>query len=382
MTGERFDDDRGIELSRRGLLQAVGATALGTGIASGTATADADDIDPPDGREWRQVWSDEFDGNSIDTDTWTFETGGGCGQNGELGTGCNWGNNEAQYYTDGDNAWVEDGALVIEAREEEAPNGVHEYTSARLKTSGKKSTQYGRIDIRATLPQGQGIWPALWMLGNDIGQQGWPDCGEIDIVELVGHEPATVHGTVHGPGYSGANGIGSGYTLGSGTFNEGPHTFSIVWDPDRIEWFVDGEQYHTVTRSQVEAAGNEWVYDDSFFFIFNVAVGGLWPGYPDETTTFPQQMRVEYIREYEAVESGGETPTLEPIGDSDSPPTDPDVDGLYEDLNANGRLDSDDVVQFFQHKDEAAVTDHLDKYDFNGNGRIDYDDIAQLFDEL
>lgn len=300
---------------RRRFLEAVGLGTAGLAAVAGTteeataaATTAADVPDDLDGRQWQLVWSDEFEGETIDTDTWTFETGGGCGEGGQLDTDCTWGNQESQYYTDGDNAWIEDGTLVLEAREEAAPSGIHDYTSARMNTAGGRTAQFGRVDIRATLPQGQGVWPALWMLGNDIGETGWPDCGEIDIMELIGNEPETVHGTVHGPGYSGGNAIGGGYTLDSGTFAEEPHTFSIVWDPGEIKWYVDGEQYHSVTREEVEAAGNEWVFDDRpFFYIFNIAVGGEWPGYPDETTAFPQQMRVEYIREYEPVESDGTT---------------------------------------------------------------------------
>jgi|GEM_PF-246231 len=263
-----------------------------------------------DDQEWDQVWADEFDDASLDTATWGYDVGGGCGPSGSFDTSCSWGNQESQYYTDGDNARIENGSLVLEAREEEAPNGINPYTSARVLSSGKKTAQYGRVDVRATLPQGQGIWPALWMLGDNIGEVGWPNCGEIDIMELVGNDPDTVHGTVHGPGYSGGDAIGGSYSLDSATFAEGPHTFSIVWDPDQIKWFVDGTQYHTVTRSEVESAGNEWVFDDSeFFFIFNVAVGGEWPGYPDDTTTFPQQMRVHHIRQYKAVEGDTSAPT-------------------------------------------------------------------------
>ncbi|WP_226023135.1 glycoside hydrolase family 16 protein [Halomicrobium salinisoli] len=367
-------------MDRRTLLRRVGAlgaaTTVGTGVASGQSD-EASAPPAPDGATWELTWSDEFDGDSIDESTWTFETGPGCGENGELGTTCNWGNEEGQYYTDGDNAWIEDGALVIEAREEAAPNGVNEYTSARLKTQGKHEVRHGRIDVRATLPEGQGIWPAIWMLGGDIATRGWPNCGEIDIMEFLGHERDTVHGTVHGPEYSGADGISGSYALDSGTFSGEAHTFSIVWRPDRIRWFVDGTQYHEVTRATVEDAGDEWVFDHDFFLLLNVAVGGQWPGYPDETTEFPQQMRVEYVRHYEAVEGSGPPA----IGDGPAP-TDPDGDGLYEDLNGNGEADFEDVVTYFDNMDDPAVTDHVDYYDYNGNGEADFADLVDLFEQV
>ena len=185
-------------------------------------------------------WGDEF--NNIDTDIWTFEVGNGHA-NGIPG----WGNAESQYYTDGDNAEIEGGKLVIEAREEERSDsyGNYEYTSSRMITRDAVMMKYGRVEIRAKLPEGQGIWPAIWMLGTD---GGWPDCGEIDIMELVGHQPDTVHGTVHGPGYSGGNGIGSSYQLSDGKFSDDFHTFILEWDEDEIRWFVDDElePFHTI----------------------------------------------------------------------------------------------------------------------------------------
>jgi beta-glucanase (GH16 family) len=250
-----------------------------------------------DGNSWSLAWNDEFDAGSIDTSNWSFETGGGCGQGGRLNTGCSWGNNEEQYYTDGDNAWVQNERLIIEAREETAPNGINPYTSARLNTAGTFEQQHGRVEVRARLPETQGLWPAIWMLGHDIGSVGWPNCGEVDIMELTGDNTTTVHGTVHGPGYSGGGGITSAYS--GPDFSNGFHDFQIAWYPDRIKWFVDGNHYHTVTRTQVENAGNNWVFNDQFFIILNVAVGGTLPGYPDSTTQFPQRMEVEHVRVYD-----------------------------------------------------------------------------------
>jgi beta-glucanase (GH16 family) len=234
------------------------------------------------------VWRDEFNGSTLNTNDWTYELGAS-----------GWGNNEWQYYTDReDNAYLSDGNLIIEAKEEEFQGS--NYTSARLITKDKKTFTFGRVDIRAILPEGQGIWPALWMLGNNISSVGWPACGEIDIMELVGHEPSTVHGTVHtGPqGQSWSNYIGQGYTLSSGKFSDEYHVFSIIWEYNSIKFFVDDNQYFSITDADISNA-YPYPFNDEFFFIFNIAVGGNWPGYPDATTQFPQRMIVDYIRVFQ-----------------------------------------------------------------------------------
>ncbi len=235
---------------------------------------------------WLLVWSDEFDGETIDSDNWTYDIGGS-----------GWGNGEAQYYTDRpENARIEEGQLVIEAREE--PYIGKLFTSARLKTEGLQTWTYGRIEARIQIPTGQGIWPAFWMLGEDITTKGWPGCGEIDVMENIGSEPQRVHGTVHGPGYSGGSGVGNSYRHPEGAaFADDFHVYAIEWEPEEIRWYVDDAHYGTVTAEDVPG---EWVYDHPFFIILNVAVGGRWPGYPDDTTEFPQQMRVDYVRVYEA----------------------------------------------------------------------------------
>ena len=233
---------------------------------------------------WRLVWHDEFDGAALDSTHWVRETGG----NG-------WGNAELEFYTDRvENARLEHGSLVIEARREAFGNRA--YTSARLKTQGLGAWRYGRIEARVQIPRGQGLWPAFWMLGDNIPQVGWPGCGEIDIMENIGKEPGRVHGTVHGPNYSGANGISSPYDLGGGAFADAFHVFAIEWQPDTIRWFVDSTLYKTITARSVPGA---WVFDHPFFIILNVAVGGGWPGDPDATTLFPQTMRVDYVRVYQ-----------------------------------------------------------------------------------
>lgn len=232
------------------------------------------------------VWRDEFNGPSINLNDWTHELGNS-----------GWGNNELQNYTSSsNNSYISDGKLVIEAREENS-NG-SSYSSARMVTQDKQEFQFGRIDIRARLPEGQGIWPALWMLGSNFSDVGWPACGEIDIMELVGHEPSTVHGTAHwgaqGQGFS--NSASADITLSSGKFIDEYHVFSIIWDQDRIRWYMDDTKFHEINRSGVV---EEYRFNQPFFFIFNVAVGGNWPGNPDNTTVFPQRMFVDYVRVFQ-----------------------------------------------------------------------------------
>ena len=248
--------------------------------------------------EWKLIWSDEFDeavGTSPDSSHWGFDIGGD-----------GWGNAEHQFYTDRTENVATDGHgnLVITARRENTPGsscwyGDCQYSSARLVTSGRFEQKYGRIEIRARIPFGQGIWPAFWMLGSNIESVGWPNSGEIDIIENIGREPSTVHGTVHGPGYSAGEGISGAFSLpDGGRFSDDFHVFTIEWSPSEIRWFSNGELYHTVTPESLPS-GAEWVFDQPFFLLLNMAVGGLWPGYPDTTTTFPQSMQVDYVRVYE-----------------------------------------------------------------------------------
>jgi beta-glucanase (GH16 family) len=238
---------------------------------------------------WTLVWSDEFaqaDGSSPDPAKWTYDTGGG-----------GWGNHELEYYTSRtNNARIESGKLVIEARQESYLGS--NYTSARFKTQTKASWTLGRIEARIQIPRGQGIWPAFWTLGANIGSVGWPNCGEIDIMENVGREPTLVHGTVHGPGYSGNGGITAQYSLpGDATFADDFHIYGVEWTTNQIKWFVDGQQYFSVNPASLPS-GTTWVFTQPQFLLLNVAVGGGWPGNPDGTTTFPQRMIVDYVRVY------------------------------------------------------------------------------------
>ena len=248
-----------------------------------------------DPKVWSLTWSDEFDGpkgSQADTSKWSFDIGG----NG-------WGNNELETYTSRiANSSVENGRLVIKALKETftGPDGItRNYTSARLLTKNKFSQSYGRFEARIKVPYGQGIWPAFWMLGDNIDTARWPNCGEIDIMEHIGKEPSIVHGTLHGPGYSGGSGISAAYTLPVGQkFSDDFHTFAVEWEPNVMRFYVDGLLYKTRTPADLPP-GTKWVFDHPFFIILNVAVGGTWPGNPDETTVFPQQMLVDYVRVYQ-----------------------------------------------------------------------------------
>jgi beta-glucanase (GH16 family) len=242
---------------------------------------------------WELTWNDEFDGPdgfAPDLSKWTIVTGG----NG-------WGNQESEYYTARpQNVQIQNGNLVITAAQEEytGPDGVaRSFTSARLNTSGKFDQAYGRFEARIKIPSGQGIWPAFWLLGADIDKAKWPACGEIDIMENIGREPSVIHGTIHGPGYSGAKGIGAPFSIPSGRFADDYHVYAVEWEPNEIRFYMDGNLYETRTPADLPP-GTTWVYDHPFFIILNVAVGGGWPGYPDAAAIFPQKMYVDYVRVY------------------------------------------------------------------------------------
>jgi beta-glucanase (GH16 family) len=245
------------------------------------------------------VWHDEFDGpndSRPDPKKWTYDLGGG-----------GWGNQELESYTNRpQNARIENGNLVITARREDYEGSDHiarEYTSARLKTQGLFSQTYGRFEARIKIPSGQGMWPAFWMLGDNISSVGWPKCGEIDIMENVGKEPGLVHGSLHGPMSTGAaTDLTSTVSLPTGKdFSTAFHLYAVEWEPDAVRFYVDDTLYATFTANSVASTpttAGSWVFDHPFFLILNVAVGGSWPGQPDATTTFPQTMLVDYVRVY------------------------------------------------------------------------------------
>jgi beta-glucanase (GH16 family) len=250
---------------------------------------------PAASKNYTLVWSDEFkgpNGSLPDPAKWTYDIGG----NG-------WGNHELEYYTNRtENARVEKGHLVITARKESytGPDGVtRDYTSARLKTQKLFTQAYGRFEARIKIPAGQGMWPAFWMLGENIPTAGWPKCGEIDIMENIGKEPGTVHGSLHGPSTAGATSdLTSTLSLPSGkNFADRFHLYAVEWEPTSVSFYVDSTRYATFASSQWPAGGS-WVFDHPFFLVLNVAVGGDWPGSPDATSNFPQTMLVDYVRVY------------------------------------------------------------------------------------
>jgi beta-glucanase (GH16 family) len=246
------------------------------------------------------IWSDEFSGMTAQSApnpaNWTYDTGGGGWGNNELEVYCSYASNTSPCDPKNPNAYVgNDGYLHVVARQPRPGT----YTSARLKTQGLHSFQYGRIEASIRMPQGQGLWPAFWMLGDDIGSVDWPACGEMDIMESVGSKPSTNYGSIHGMGFTGTM-IGTAYDLPNGAkFGETFHTYGIVWSPRLIKFYVDSptKVYATYTPSNLPK-GAVWPFDGrNFFFILNVAVGGSWPGAPN-ATTFPQQMLVDYVRVY------------------------------------------------------------------------------------
>jgi beta-glucanase (GH16 family) len=235
-----------------------------------------DTIPAPAG--WTLVWNDEFSGNSIDKTKWEHEVNGDGG-----------GNNELQYYTDfTENSFVENGMLIIQALKKNYLG--KEYTSARMRTKYKGDWTYGRFEIKAKLPYGQGMWPAIWMLPTDWVYGGWPESGEIDIMEMLGHETTKIYGTIH---YSNNNQhaqSGGNYSLKTGTFAGTFHVFALEWDSTGFNWYVDNNKYFTTKHGQP--------FDKRFHILLNVAVGGNWPGNPDVSTIFPQKMYMDYVRVY------------------------------------------------------------------------------------
>lgn len=233
------------------------------------------------------VKSEEFNSDGApDPFLWSFN----------IGTGANgWGNNELQYYTNRpENIKVENGVLKITARREQYMGS--SYTSARIISKGKYEKKYGRIEARIKLPRGKGLWPAFWMLGANSDTETWPQCGEIDIMEYLGNSPTKIFGTVHGPGYSGGASISKNFYLSNSRFDTDFHIFGIEWDENRVNFYVDDFLYHSVTPEDVPG---EWVFNQPFYLILNVAVGGNLPGPPNSETPFPQEMLVDYIRVYE-----------------------------------------------------------------------------------
>jgi len=241
---------------------------------------------------WKLVWSDEFKGKKLDYSKWGVEENAFGG-----------GNQELQLYTDRkENIRIADGHLIIEARKDNPgiSGTTRQYSSGRLRTKHRGDWKYGRVEVRAKLPQGKGIWPAIWMLPTGVKYGGWAASGEIDIMELVGHKPNQVLGTLHhGDKWPKNKHTGTSFDLAKGTFADDFHKFAIVWEKGRIRWYVDGKLYQTQTKWSTTAAPFPAPFDQPFHLILNIAVGGRLPGNPDGSTKFPQQMTVDYVRVYQ-----------------------------------------------------------------------------------
>ncbi|GAC1626859.1 MAG: glycoside hydrolase family 16 protein [Candidatus Acidiferrum sp.] len=244
---------------------------------------------------YKLVWSDEFNGTNgsqPDSSKWTYDIGG----NG-------WGNHELEYYTNRpENAHLQDGNLVITAKQESymGSDGVtRNYTSARLKTEGLFAQAYGRFEARIKIPKGQGMWPAFWMLGSNFRSVGWPQCGEIDIMENIGKEPGMIHGSLHGPStVAHTSDLTTTFSLPDGrNLADDFHLYAVEWEPGAVRFYLDANLYATFASSQWPVGGT-WAFTHPYFIILNVAVGGDWPGSPDPTTVFPQNMLIDYVRVY------------------------------------------------------------------------------------
>jgi beta-glucanase (GH16 family) len=244
--------------------------------------------------KWNLVWSDEFSGSALDLAKWEYQMGNGCPSL------CGWGNNEREFYTDRpENVRLEDGKLIIEARRDRT-DVIYPYSSGRIRTKGKGDWKYGRFEIRAKLPFGQGIWPAFWMLPTDEIYGTWAASGEIDIMEMVGHRPNRVHGTLHhGAQWPNNDQSGGAYTLRSGDFSQDFHVFVLEWAEDEMHWFVDEVLYYTQQGWSTQGHPYPAPFDQSFHLLLNLAVGGNWPGLPDSSTVFPQRVEVDYVRVYQ-----------------------------------------------------------------------------------
>ena len=281
---------------------AAGVSSSADGGAVPTLGTDASDTPPPRPTAlvpppgWKLAWHDEFDGPAgakPDPANWGYDLGAG-----------GWGNNEMQYYTDrAENAAMDGkGSLAITAIEytDPATSGLDcsycMYSSARLVTRHLHTFTYGRVEARMRLPVGQGVWPAFWMLGSDLGQVAWPQCGEIDVMENIGSEPGVVHAAVHGPDYSGGKAPANTFTLAGARFADDFHVFTVEWDAAEIRWYVDGQQYFSAAPEKLPG---RWVFDHPFYLILNLAIGGTFSGMPDYTSVFPQTLLVDYVRVYQ-----------------------------------------------------------------------------------
>jgi len=353
--------------------------------------------DNSDKINWKLTWSDEFDGTDIDTSKWTYDMGNWIvGEDGSA-ISAGWGNNEKEYYTDSsDNSFVEDGKLIIRALKEETSDtyGSYDYTSAKLKTKGLFSQKYGRFEIRAKLPAGQGFWPAFWMLPEDERYGGWAASGEIDILEAWGSKPGITSGTIHYGGVWPNNTYqGSSYEFPNNSTFEDFHNYAVEWTPGKITWFVDGVEYNSLNNwYNQDSNGERYSYpapfDQEFFMVLNLAVGGWFDGDPTDETDFPSQMEVDYVRVYEPSNGKYDDP-LEPEVTVEELPEDartPLADGNYifngdfsdpVQVNPLADLDFGDgwnlvYLDDFGGSGSVSVADNAAKIDITSAGSQDY----------
>ncbi|WP_246055333.1 carbohydrate binding domain-containing protein [Pseudalkalibacillus caeni] len=335
--------------------------------------------------EWSLVWSDEFNGDEIDRNKWNFDIGNWITDEEGNGITPGWGNNEKEYYTDSnENAFIEDGNLIIKAKKEQVTDkfGTYEYTSARMKTKDLFSKKYGRFEIKAKLPVGQGLWPAIWMLPEEDKYGAWAASGEIDIMEAWGSKPDRVAGTIHyGESWPSNKYSGKEYELPKNRGIDNWHTYALEWEPGEIRWYVDGELYQTqndwYSKGKDNAANYSYPapFDQEFHLLMNLAVGGWFDGDPDESTGFPAQMKIDYVRVYDLKKREYREP-VEPIA---GPVT----------LPADAKQPLDDGNLIYDQNFEQAVTEvdqageELDPMywnfvhlpDFGGNGSFSIENI-------
>jgi beta-glucanase (GH16 family) len=286
-----------------------GTSFAGTEVKQGDGKAISNQVVKQNKSDWSLVWADEFSGTEIDRTKWTFDIGNWITDQDGNGITPGWGNNEKEYYTDSnENAFINDGKLVIKAKKEQVTDrfGTYDYTSAKLKTKGLFSKKYGRYEIKAKFPVGKGLWPAIWMLPEGDKYGSWAASGEIDIVESWGSKPHTVAGTIHyGEGWPNNKYTGKEFELPKNRGIDSWHTYALEWEPGELRWYVDGELYQTQNKWYSKGKDNAANYsypapfDQDFYLIMNLAVGGWFDGDPDETTQFPKQMEVDYVRVYD-----------------------------------------------------------------------------------
>jgi beta-glucanase (GH16 family) len=259
----------------------VDANATGTSMDLGVNVYGS----TPDADGWKLVWQDEFNDSNLNTNYWKYDIDGKGG-----------GNNELQYYSDSPlNSYIENGSLVIKALNDGYAGRA--YTSAKIRSKHLAEWTYGKFEIRAKLPVGQGMWPAIWMMPSENIYGTWPMSGEIDIMEYIGREPNKIHGTIHYGDRWPKNKSTTGKYTSSKSLTDDYHVFSIEWEPNKISWYIDGILYSTKTPKDLH--GRKWVWDQKFYLIINLAVGGNWPGSPDKTTVFPQKFYIDYVRVYQ-----------------------------------------------------------------------------------